>query len=317
MSTEEKPPRLARRGAREGADNRDAAAAPEPNPARPESVIWIASFPKSGNSWMQRVIRRAGKRFGFPQTDLDVYKLIAAKRRPEVVDGIRPAVSANPTTVLKTHAKFDPEGEIHPELKLHTAGFVHVMRNPLDMLLSYINFTRMVYERRQDSEQYRNDLFIDLLGFAQPVPYEKWVDMKLEDIPRENLDHALDRFAELGTAIPGVRMVGGTWLDHCFSWVEAGKTVPSAFFKYEELLQGPEQFLPLGKLFRFPERLIRRTVDVVNNKQRGMQYKKIFYNKMSSRYYAEFFSEAAISRFLERYGSELKRLGYGDLLGLD
>src|SRR5687768_1005670 len=112
----------------------------------PESVIWIASYPKSGNTWVQTVIRRAGKSHGFPKRDLDVYKHIRAGQAPVAVGGIRPEVSRGHTTVLKTHARHVPGTRIHPELNLQAVGFIYVMRNPLDLLLSYINFTRLQYE---------------------------------------------------------------------------------------------------------------------------------------------------------------------------
>jgi hypothetical protein len=289
---------------------------PVENRPAPEAVIWIASYPKSGNTWVQSVVRRAGRRYGFPRRDLDVYKLLEERRRPEAVEaGIRPEVSKAPTTVLKTHARHSPDGEIHPRLGLRTAGFVYVLRNPLDLLLSYINFTRLQYERNRDSAAYQQTLFSDLLGFERPVPYEQWLDTKLEDIPRANLDHALDRFGEAGTAIPGVRMAGGSWLEHALSWLEAGAALPSVTLRYEDLLKGPDEFLPLGRLFDFRDRQILKAVTAVNERQREQQYNKIFFNKMSAYYYPGFFSAAAIDRFLQRYGGELKQLGYGDLPG--
>lgn len=279
----------------------------------PEMAIWIASYPKSGNTWMQSVIREAGKRYGFPQRDLDVYKLIAEKRRPSVVGGIRPDVSNVATTVLKTHSRHLPHGEIHPRLGLKSAGFVHVMRNPLDLLLSYINFTRMQYERRKDSKEYQQALFIDLLGYDRAIPYEEWTKTKLEDIPRSNLDHALNRFTEMETTIPGVRVAGESWLNHAFSWLEAGKLMPSVFFKYEDLLQGPEQFLPLSRLFTFTESEIIDAVNAVNTRQGKLRANTIFFNKMRSYYYPDFFSAGVIARFLERFEGPLKQLGYTNL----
>ena len=278
-----------------------------------KAVIWIASYPKSGNTWVQSVVRRAGIRYGFPKADVDVYRLIAEKREPDVVNGIRPKVSSMATTVLKTHARHTPDQELHSQLRLKMAGFVHVRRNPLDVLLSYINFTRVQYERRKDSTDYQDNLFLNLLGFDKAVPYEDWVNVKLEDIPRLNLDYALRRFAELETAIPGMSMTGGSWMAHCKSWFEAGKTLPSVFFRYEDLLKGPEYFLPLNELFTFSSKEIVEAVNSINEGQKKLQYKKIFFNKMTSYYYQQFFSASAINEFLLRFEDDLKRLGYGDL----
>jgi len=283
------------------------------NDKKAKAVIWVASYPKSGNTWVQAVVRRAGKRHGFPQSDVDVYKLIADNREPDVVGGIRPAVSKMATTVLKTHARHTSDQEIHRKLRLKTAGFVHVRRNPLDVLLSYINFTRVQYEKRKDSKDYQDNLFLDLLGFGKAVPYEEWVNVKLEDIPRANLDHALKRYTELETAIPGVSMAGGSWMEHCMSWLEAGKTLPSVYFRYEDLLKGPEYFRSLKELFTFSDQEIFDAVHSINEGHRKLQFKKIFFNKMTSYYYQEFFSAGVINEFLTRFEDDLRRLGYGDL----
>lgn len=280
---------------------------------RADSVIWIASYPKSGNTWVQSVIRQAGKSHGFPSRDLDVYLLKSEKRSPEVVDGINPDVGSGATTVLKTHAAYTPGNRVHPELGLRTAGFVYVLRNPLDVLLSYINFTRLQYGKRRDSSDYQRRLFIDLLGFDTPKTYDQWAEMKLEDIPRENLDHALSYYTEQGTEIPGLRMTGGSWLNHCHSWITAAKELPSVVLKYEELLLGANAFTELTKLFTFKEDEILSAVEAVNQRQRDLQYKKVFYNKMSSYYFHEFFSPELIKEFLSRYESELLELGYDAL----
>lgn len=279
------------------------------------NVIWIASYPKSGNTWVQSVVRRAGGTAfsGFGGKDLDVYKLIAEKRLPATVGRIRPDVGGPGTTVLKTHGRYTPGRELHRELRLRTTGFAYVMRNPLDLLLSYINFTRMQYEKKKQSPKYQEALFIEFLGFDRAVPYEEWVNTKLEDIPRPNLDHSLTRFMELKTELPGMDGTSGTWLDHCFSWLEAGKTLPSAILRYEDLLEGPERFLPLRRLFDFSEAEVASAVNGANQSARAMQGESIFFNKMGAYYYPHYFSAAAIGRFLDRYRDELRTLGYGDL----
>jgi hypothetical protein len=239
---------------------------------------------------------------------------MADKREPQAVRGVRPVVSVEPTTVLKTHSAFKPDNQLHPALRLKTAGFVYVMRNPLDMLLSYINFTRQQYERRKESIDYQTQLFVDLLGFDKPYSFEHWQTMKLEDIPRANLDHALTRFTELSTEIPGLTGVaGGSWLEHCRSWKHASEHLPAVFLKYEELLKGPESFLRLSRLFTFAEQQIVDAVNKVNETQQQRKGKKIFFNKMTAYYFNQFFSPEVVDRFLERFEAELTELGYKSL----
>jgi len=279
-----------------------------------ESVIWIASYPKSGNTWVQNVIRVAGSDYGFPSKDLDVYKLKSMNQVPSTVGGVRKVVTETPVTVLKTHASYRKNGLVHPELGLKTVGFVYVVRNPLDVLLSYINFTRLQYEKSKNDREYQTNLFIRLLGFERIYSYDEWLEMRLEDIPRQNLDHALAVYAENNMGIPSISgMTGGGWLDHYQSWWRVRNDIPAVILKYEDLLASPDEFLRIRKLFRFSHDEIVNAVNVVNEKQRGLQYKNIFYNKMSAYYFKNFFSKKAVSDFLSRFELDLKKLGYQDL----
>lgn len=281
---------------------------------RANSVVWIASYPKSGNTWVQTVMRHAGKSLGFPAGDLDVYKLMADGREPQVVKGVAPGIGSGRTAVLKTHNSYDGQERMHPALRLRTAGFVYVLRNPLDVLLSYINFTRQQYEKRKDSEVYQENLFLNLLGFERPFTYDEWVETRLEDIPRKNLDHALRRFGELDTGIPGLTgIAGGSWLDHANSWHAAAAQLPSVVLRYEDLLGGWQSFKPLKTLFSFQDEDLEQAVAAINEKQRSLQYKTVFYNKMSAYYFKEFFSQDEVDRFLQKFEPRLKELGYASL----
>lgn len=281
-----------------------------------KAVIWIASFPKSGNTWVQTVVREAGKRFGFPATDLDVYRLMADGRQPTVVRGIRPRISKLPTTVLKTHRAFADDKQLHPQLRLQTAGFVYVMRNPLDMLLSYINFTRMQYDndRLRDSAEFQKMLFTDLLGMDRVYTVEQWREMRLEDLPRASLDHALRKFGELDTLLPTMQnTIGGTWLEHAESWHAAAQTLPGVVLRYEDLLESPQHFLAMQKIFTFKEAQILDAAREVDERLRARQSKTIFFNKMTSYYFREFFSPDVVAAFLARFEPRLRALGYGNL----
>ena len=51
-------------------------------------------------------------------------------------------------------------------------------------------------------------------------------------------------------------------------------------------------------------------------KYKDLQKQEIFYNKMSSYYYPEYFSNSAISRFSRRYKDALENVGYSNLPGV-
>lgn len=293
--------------------------APQASASLPaKDVIWVASFPKSGNTWVQSVVRAAGRSFGFPRSDVDVYKMIAEGRHPESVEGVRQRITKGPTALLKTHEIFRPGARLHPKLALDTAGFVYIMRNPLDMLLSYINFTRRQYDNEhvRESAQYQRMLFNDLLGFGRSYSVEEWRDRTLDRIPRENLDHALRHFSDLDTLIPSLKATtGGTWFEHCEAWVAAAAHFPSVVLRYEEILKRPAKFLALRKLFRFDEKQILGAARSVDKALRSRQYKSVFFNKMTAYYFREYFSQAAVDGFLARFEPRLRALGYDELFG--
>ena len=281
-------------------------------------VVWLASFPKSGATWTQSVVIRAGRSYGCPQIDLDVYKLLREKKSPIFCKAINPDITDRQCTILKTHNLWLGEDILHKELNLKTVGFLHIIRNPLDMLLSYLNFTKIQYQNNPKNENFQRRLFIDLLGYDSPIDCEKWVQVKLEDIPIYNLDHALDYFIETEMDIPTLKFVGGGWLEHNLSWNNASKKYPSAFLKYEDCIENPDTFLQLEKIFKFSTDDIRSAVDTVNNLVKNHKNSddpkiRIFYNKMKSYYYVNFFSKKLIIKFLDRYVSQLKFFGYNDL----
>lgn len=286
-----------------------------PNPAQgAASAIWIASYPKSGNTWVQNVVRAAGRAHGFPASDLDVYKMKREHRQPVVVSGVRARLEADKPTVLKTHDNYRPR-QVHPELGLALAGFIYVIRNPLDVLLSYINFSRIQYENRKQDSRYQRRLFVELLGMDAPVDFDDWRQTTLNDLPRENLDHALRRFTDSATVIPTLNVAGGSWLKHTSSWVTASRQIPSIVLRYEDLIRDESTFLRLKKLFRFSdEEIMTAAADVrARSRQAESEGTKIFLNKMSSYYYVDYFSRHLIESFVDRFESELATLGYANL----
>ena len=186
------------------------------------NVIWIASYPKSGNTWIHSVLRLAGKNYGFPQVDMDVYNISKKGNGLTVCDAVEEKFSNNPCVVLKTHSSFKENQPIHqlPNVELVNAAFIHIYRNPLDVLLSYLNFTRIEYKSHIEDSTYKNNLFIELLGFARIYDYDEWLSMSLDVIPQINLDHALDCFSDNMMMLKGLNAMSGSWLENAQSWID-------------------------------------------------------------------------------------------------
>jgi hypothetical protein len=297
-----------------------------------DSVVWVSSYPKSGNTFMQSIIRCLGKKFNFRDSDIDVYNLIINKINPDVYiyNGFNNNISIlNKTALLKTHSlpPASPFNNIiipninNFELRLKTVGFIYIIRNPLDMLLSYINYTRVWYKNATNEkalELYNKLFFTDMLGFKEAPSIDKWLKTTLDDIPKSNLDNALMKFIEYKTEIPTHKnMTGGSWVNHCLSWLEASQKLPSVIIRYEDLIKGPEHIFRIKSIFKASEDDICESYSSANSRIMSARERKpshkIMFNKMTSFYYKYYFSRELIEEFLMSFEGELKLLGYSDL----
>ncbi len=136
------------------------------DPTNPRGIVWLASFPRSGNTWarifltnLRRILRqdttpldldRLEETFSFTDSVAPLYQEALGydpiSASPEVIATVRPKVlerlvrDSKGTVLLKTHnANVTVFGVrfIQPEL---TAGAVYLVRNPLDVVVSNAKF---------------------------------------------------------------------------------------------------------------------------------------------------------------------------------
>ncbi len=195
-------------------------------------ILWLASYPKSGNTWLRAFLHNFMRN---PDQPYDINKLMEFTAgesqtvlyrkfdpRPwteytrEDVAKIRPLVHREltksfPDTVFaKTHnALLEDFG--HPTVNMEvTVGSIYVVRNPLDVAISYAHHLSVDYDEA-----------IKLLGTkgAMTIPSEKHV-------------HELM----------------GSWSQHVESWT--GRPNPRLHLvRYEDLLESP--FKSFGGIARF------------------------------------------------------------------
>lgn len=280
------------------------------------NVIWVASYPKSGNTWVHESLRTAGRSRGFPQGPMDIYDMINTGRRPEVCPAVREEFASVPASVLKTHNVFYEDQPLHvlDDMELETVGFIYIYRNPLDLLLSYINFTRLEYASNRDSPAYAQALFHEILGLPKVMTCDEWAATTLDDLPREALDHALGRFSERGLTLPTC-FPKTPWSKHVEHWLAAAGKIPSVIVKYEDCLADKSTFNRMAKFFTFGETEIQNAVGSSGSRARkvledGTHAQRIFYNKMQAYYFPRYFSEPAVDRFVARHRDVLERFGY-------
>ena len=92
-------------------------------------VVWIASYPKSGNTWFRFMLYAA--LHGPPQRSTDVSSKIQDLHRKMPTD-----LDPDGPLYIKTH--FELTGR-HPQLD-ETCRAIHIIRNPRDILLSALNY---------------------------------------------------------------------------------------------------------------------------------------------------------------------------------
>ena len=281
------------------------------------NVFWIASYPKSGNTWLKNILKTAGANYGFPTKNINIHNLEKSYDAFPVNYSLNPAIYSEPCPVLKTHRIWPRNKQPHQLLELNTVGFIHIYRNPLDVLLSYINFTRIMYKQNVNNEQFRNSLFNILLGM-EPVGYDKWKKMKLDDIPRKNLDNALEYFTKNNMEIAAFRAISKNWIRHTRTWKEHVKDGFGVSIRYEDCLNDKNTFKKILPFFKFSEQELMHAIDYVDtiSQDKSKNYVKgenPFFNKMQSYYYKEYFSENMLDKFLCRYEAVLMKHGYSEL----
>lgn len=110
------------------------------------NIVWLASYPKSGNTWVRFMLYAAI--FGPPKNSLDVSKKIPDIHRPMPFD-----IPASGTIQIKTHFELN---ENHPKLT-DTSKAIHIIRNPRDVMLSAINYRTLTND---SSSELQKDLVI-------------------------------------------------------------------------------------------------------------------------------------------------------------
>ena len=279
-------------------------------------IIWLASFPKSGNTWMRAFLS------SYLYLDLDkenfTFNLLKKiERFPNLNQlnniGIKPksfldvAKSWIPTqnhinlnnkiNLLKTHQAFGNFENFPFTDSNNTLGAIYLVRDPRDVLISY-------------SKHMKQSI-------------DKTLDLVLEDDSKGNL------FEGKNSVIGEMR---GSWSQHYNSW-KYSNLKEKIIIKYEDLINNPfdtfsKAISHLNYLFRklsFPletnaER-IRKCIQISNFNNLQNLEKKLgfsdniksgatFFNKGTTNQWQDELNDKIIYKIEKKFKKEMKELNY-------
>ena len=171
-------------------------------------IIWLASFPRSGNTWLRFLLHNY--LFGEASTSLEVSMKIPDLHSPQGYQLMAQAATEDHVIICKTHRPLTSD---HPFLR-DTIGYIYILRHPKDTLVSFLNFLKMVD--------------VNIEGFTgQPEEIQQralrhWGTQFISNQPLQGWEHC------------------GTWLQHVKTWIEGSK-FPKLVYRYEDMLDDPHQ----------------------------------------------------------------------------
>ena len=259
-----------------------------------KNIFWVASYPKSGNTWMRAILtylffRERLKTESSWVKDLgyipDMYKF---KKKDDIYNAPEFKWKERYISLVKTHNYNLPYQE---NKDIEIVGFVYVYRHPLDVLLSAINFNFII----------NNSNF-----FYNGKP--KSVD-ELKVTGELNL--YVDDFIKNNLQINIWQKMSNNWINHVTHWLNISKTLENTIvIKYEDLLNNTfEEVTKFKTVFDIEDTEI---IEAINYSQQKTNDGKSFFWKKQSRNYENYIEQEKIILFKNKYSDILKNFGYGD-----
>ncbi|MRU14499.1 sulfotransferase domain-containing protein [Roseovarius sp. A21] len=274
-----------------------------------KNLVWLASYPKSGNTWtriflanyltnsQEPVSINQARHFGIADVGAEMYHRVAGRRIDthdvpltlQLREGVLRGISNNNADVnlVKTHSICQVARGVHLISYQYTRSAIYVMRNPLDMVMSYARHFALSIEGAATSICSENNF----LGADDSV----------------------------------VPTFLGTWSDHVNSWT-AKKPYPTLVLRYEDMLERPEEeFSKVVEHFGMtvdPERL-DRAIRFSSFKELKKQEKstgfverpeksKSFFTKGQSGHWKDELPPELIDKIIKANRQTMKRFGYLD-----
>jgi len=270
-------------------------------------IVWLASFPKSGNTWLRAFLHNLFRR---PDEAYDINRLIdfctsdsaignftAAAGGPVTgmsraeIARLRPKVHELLTKVfpdnvfVKTHHALVEENGVPTITMAHTAGAIYVVRNPLDVVLS----------------------FADHFGLS--------IDDAIAEMNRPGMSTEVTE--------GHVHQVYGSWSENVESWTSRPNPALHVM-RYEDMLAQPEQ--TFGAVARFlglnpaPDRLRRAieqsSFETLQRQEARHGFKerskasRRFFREGRAGQWRERLAPAQVEALVKAHEKQMRRFGY-------
>ena len=269
-------------------------------------ILWLASYPKSGNTWLRvfienlfrnstepaqindlKVVRHSDNTYAlFEQVSGRPVRGMSDSEIHRLREPVQKYLASQPETAfVKTHnALMLHEGRPLIDLE-STAGAVYLLRNPFDLVVSFADHYRISHDDAIEA-------------FASPHHHTK-------------------------TTEQGIFQILGGWTNHYRSWFEVNNFNP-LFIRYEDMIRDPVK--SFGRFMRFlglpknPERLKRAirnsSFGVVERQERHAGFKERshvdqkFFRSGKVGGYRDILDERQIGRIIDAHGELLLEKGY-------
>jgi len=193
-----------------------------------KNIVWLASYPKSGNTWVRIFLSNYLSNSNNPvdinslekspifsnRVTFDEYSpIFSSDLKPEEIDKIRNEVYIQIAKNLKNLQLFkihDSLYKTHDDKLIvpskHTFGAVYIIRNPLDIAVSFAFHSKITFQKSCDFICNPNSVFSTSIN---------------------KMDNQ-------------IRQILNSWSGHVISWTEQ-KEFPILIIKYEDLIHNAKE----------------------------------------------------------------------------
>jgi Sulfotransferase domain len=274
-------------------------------------IIWLASYPKSGNTWFRVFLTNLTQDSDTPADINDLERTPIASARPlfddaagveasdlthDEIDRLRPllyeqlAENSEETLFMKVHDAFTVTSDGTPMFaRAATRGAIYFIRNPLDVAVSYAHHS------------------------AAPI------DRTIKSMGRAN--HAL--VSNPNRLHNQLRQRLLTWSGHVLSWVDE-PGLPVHVMRYEDMKRNtfdvfrgavrfaglPDDRARIEKALSFSEFSVLQAQEQELGFREKMPRSKSFFRKGETGSWREALTERQVQQIIADHGPVMRRFGY-------